>query len=722
MATKDYKSPYSGQQVDKVVEAGLSGLYASYSFKTVNDLKAGITSSGVVVVMSDLIGETVETIGYHVAGDGGGSTGQVTSGAFVENGGSQIGLGVNLYFYAYPYYKKDQAYDLRQFGAYGDNVNPDDTQIQNALNTKLPIQGSNMHCKLVNSTRLYQYNFIYAKNLIFDLSSTGNHNYQPVLFASAAVKSTAVVGNVVKDQTKVLYTGAAEVGDLVVISNDEPAFDSNPAEGIKKGEAFLIISISATEIELHNSVWLNLDAATVTVYEKLTVGVIGSLKLIGNGFSLTNIGGNETGLRYEHCINNVVRGGYETIDIDHHGIHTDSCFNSDISGFNIVQDQPIDPQAVQNAGQVVYGIAIFNCETESRIHDGRVNGGKHPIDWTQNNTFAGYSKNVHVYNNTLTACWHSAIGTHDAQTLCFVTANVMEDCARGIEFRTPNMTARNNSVKSSRLRGVSLGEGINLTEDCSGCVIDANDVDAKTFGIRVDGAALQMEGLQITNNKLNDLNGASSGMRIDGVLKDSNISGNVAIGTAFGIRTLIDINQPMIGGLISNNSSTGNVINGSGNGTVLSGNHRVGAGFCINWVSAVGEDCMVTNNKSFSGIPVAYIGGYHRGNYSTTSNNASVRFVESTYYAIDVFDTNVLIINPAEFPQIDRIFTQIQDSIFTITLSSGSITINDNNADDNGIVTTTGSSFTLNAGEALVVARTYNPVTLGTRFRQIATA
>lgn len=692
-------------------------------FNTVADMKSGKNPDESSVSTSALLGKVVETLGYYSAGDGGGSVGTIKNGTHVNNGGSIITIAGTLYFEAFPYHKKQQAFDLRQFGVRGNNSDSDDDQIQNALNTKMTICGSNLHCKLTDSNRLYQYNLIYVENVIFDTSSTGNHNYHPILFASAEARGSQPISDLPAGSTSIDCTLDVEVGDLIRIHNDEPAFSSNPSERIKKGESFIIVKTKPNYIELHDASTLELRAPTATIYKKLTVGVIGTLKIIGNGFDITNIGGNETGIRYENCIHNKINGGYETAGVDHHGIHTDGCFNSDISGFNIVQDQPDDAQAVQDAGQVIYGIAIFNGETESKIHGGRVNGGKHPIDWTQNADFAGYSKNVHIYNNTISACWHSAIGTHDAQTLGLVDNNIINDCARGIEFRTPRMVARNNSIRTSRLRGVSLGEGINLTEDCSGSIIDNNDVDSKTFCIRCDTASLEMTGVEITNNKLNDTLGASSGMRIDAVLKNSNISYNRAIGTAFATRTLIDINKKMEGGVVSNNSSTGNVVTGMGKHAKISNNHRDGNGFCVNWSSEVGEDCMAYDNTSITGTPLSYGRGSRKRNTSTDSKFCLIRTTEAGYNAIDVFDPDVQIKNAAAKNTLDRLFVQPDEHLFSVRVSDAKLTIKSTVAgadgNDNGIITKSGDDYELKVGYPLLLMRVYDPILKQTRFWQM---
>jgi hypothetical protein len=638
----------------------------------------------------------ITTAGYYSINDGGGGqyvvvaggTGAVDGGQYVNMlNGNQLELILTT----------DN--DIRKWGVVGDNVTDDTTAFEAALNSRLKLTAANLHLKLTKLSGFEFFDDLNFSNTTLDFSSIGTNVFRTLMKTQGTQISETVMGDVLSGERYVTYNGTYEVGDLIVIHNAENAFNANPAEGILKGELFEIISGTGAAIQLNRAVLLDLTASTGTVYRPTTANITG-INFIGNGFDITE--NNETAINISFGKDNIVED-IKTIHVEHYSLHLESTLRTTATQNSFKHDQPTDAEAqlIQNAGKVVYAIAIFNATSEMNCHNNIIEGGKHQVDFTQNSTYPGYGVFNSVHNNLLFSCWHASIATHDANTETMVSNNVIYDVMRGIEFRTPNNYAYNNIIRATRLRGVSGGEAINLTEDFSGCVIDGNSVDGRTWCIRTN-LGVSSSGVKITNNTLSQVGGAHSAIDFDTQVTDSIISGNSAVGDAFSATALIKSSVTLEGCVIENNTSKGVIADVDATGSKISANTRLGDGLCLQ--ISVGNDNIINNNTSQSGNVVSAVGNKQRGNYSSTTLNGSIRSIGGNF-AVDVFDTYINVTRGTD-TVINRIFTNIFNGIFVFNLDEGSVSITHDVSEPDSIRTLTGTNYTWNAGTPLILCKT----------------
>ena len=644
-------------------------------------------------------GELVRISGRSAANDGGGNTYRVVpAGTGIADGGRYIDhpqSGVQLEG-LFP----GGTVHLRQFGVAGDGTTVDDDAFEAALSSGLKLTGENLHLRLLKTSGFTFSSDLNFKNVTLDFSGIGTNNFRKLLYSTGSQKSEQAVGDVPSGTTEIAYYLDVAVGDLVLIHNAEDCFNADPAEGVLRGELFEVQEIKPGNIlRLDRAVLLDLNGATATVYSPTTASVRG-VKFIGNGFDITE--NNETAIQIEFGKDNVIEN-CSTHKVEHYSINVDNCLRPRIRFNTLVHDQPDTDEAqdIQNAGKVVYAIAIFNGTSLMDCHDNIITGAKHQIDFTQHSGWPGYGVFNKVHNNILMSCWHASIAGHDTNTETEVSGNLIYDTMRGIEFRTPNNYAFDNVIHTRRLRGVSGGEGVYLTEDFSGSIIRGNRIDAKTRCIRCD-AGITSSGVEIAGNALSNNNGATDAIRFDTAVVDSVIRDNYAVGDAFDthsglVRSLVQLERCVISG----NWSKGGVVNVDMVDGIVEGNKRLGAGFAV---SLTGSGNIVRDNTSLTGAPVSYVGGFQRGNFSAAPANASIR-TSGVSEVIDVFDTYVKV-DPDGHTELDRVYTGLVNGVFVLELLSGSVTVNHSTSTADSIRTLSGAPFTWSAGEALVLAKT----------------
>lgn len=636
-------------------------------FDTVADALAGVSSGRVAVEMKDMLGAKVSWRGYHKESDGGSNWGIICEGEHTHDGGEIFSINSELYIKAN---LKGRAINGKKYGITGDNDTADDDALSALLATNRIIDLINVHMKLTKETGFNFNSDIFCRNATFDFSSIGKNVFRKMLWSKGVQLSEEYIGDVTKDTRSIIFPGIKSVGNTIVIHNQEPAFNSNPEEGIKDGELFEIIAVSGDAITLNRGVHLDLLGATATVYEPTKVSIRGA-HFIGNGLDVTE--NNETAIHIEFGLDNVFKD-ITTVDVEHYGIHVDCCLRYFIGGKTFIRqlDGGDNADELQALGVISYGIAIFNCSSEGVVRNVFVQGGKHGIDFTQNSSFPGYGLFNKVENCHVSGCWHAAVGTHDANTETTFTNVTIIDSMRGFDIRTPNNYFYNCNVSTTRLLGMSGGEGYYLTEDCSGIKIDGGTIKARTRGLRTS-MGIPLVGATFTNITFDDVNGATQAARFDTALIDSTISNFNVEGDAFSTTALIDINERFERVDIMNCSAKGQVVDGDFFQCTIKGNVRNGDGVCI---GGTGDECMVNSNSSRTGVPASFVGSDNdiRNNSSATSKNCKIRVTESGKTAIDVFDNYIHVEHDGNY-ELQQLFTDLNDGMFILTLAAGMVTV-----------------------------------------------